>query len=90
MIRMMVANGFIENVVPFLSASGGVKSAVEALDVLASFGERFGIQEIAQRMIDNSVIGLLEELTVSDQPDVAEAAAAFLQARQCESEPDVE
>jgi hypothetical protein len=88
-IKMMVANGLIENLVPFLSVSGGVISAVKALDFLASFGERFGIQEITQRMIDDGVVGLLEELTVSGHANVAEAAAAFLRARRCDSEPDV-
>jgi hypothetical protein len=89
-IEMMVANGFIENLVPFLSVSGGIISVVKALDFLALFGDRLGIQEIAQKKIDNDVVGHLEELTVSGHPDVAEAAAAFLCARRSGSEADVE
>jgi hypothetical protein len=59
---------------------------MDSLDFLALFG----IDEIAQRMIDNGVVRLLKELTGSGQPHVAEAAATFLQARKSESKPDKE
>jgi hypothetical protein len=80
-IEMMVDNGFIENMIPFLDVTHTAVAALHALDSVASYAERCRIAEVNQRLLDSGMAAHIEELVASEDADIADAAAAFLAAR---------
>jgi hypothetical protein len=77
--EIIIRNGFIEGLAPFLGVDGLALKALRALDAVAARAE--SAADVEQRMIACGILADIGELAASDNPQIAEAAQAFLAAR---------